>query len=211
MRAAGAIRPDRPGVGALTLALFLLGLLWLGPFPALARTSFTMHMFLHLAVMLVAAPVLAFALVRLIRPRPRGGWLALGLAGAGAEMVVVWGWHVPLLHHAAMGSSAIFALQQASFLLAGLLVWLPGLAGTGRRAAGAAALTMAASFAHMSMLGVLLTTAPRLIYGMSTGAEALGLSPMDDQRLGGVLMAVAGGLPYMLGGMYFAARFLSEE
>lgn len=211
MRMIETMQADRTGIGALTAGMLLLGLLWLGPLPALARGSFTMHMVLHLTVMLVAAPLLAFALVRLVRIRPRGGWLIIGLAGAAAEMAVVWGWHVPRLHQAAMRYPAAFALQQASFLLAGLLVWLPGFAGSGRRAAGAAALTMAASFAHMSMLGVLLTTAPRLIYGASGGDTAFGLSPLDDQRLGGVLMAVAGGLPYMLGGMYFAARFLSEE
>src|SRR3546814_18718364 len=46
-----------------------------------------------------------------------------------AELVVVWGWHLPLLHHAARSSTAALAAEQASFLAVGLALWLSVLGG----------------------------------------------------------------------------------
>jgi putative membrane protein len=191
----------------LAAAILLLVALWGGPLPAMARVSFTSHMVLHLSVMVLAAPLLALGAARLARRPERTAGLGLAVGGAIAEFAVVWGWHLPAFHEAAALVPAAFAAQQASFLGAGLLVWLPGLAGTGHRAAAAGTVAMLVSFMHMSMLGVLLATAPRAIYppGVCGG---FGLSPIDDQRLGGALMAVVGALPYLAGGLVFAARFL---
>jgi cytochrome c oxidase assembly factor CtaG len=44
---------------------------------------------------------------------------------------------------------------------------------------------------HLNVLGALLTLAPRALYGAYTGAY--GLSALEDQQLGGVLMWVVGG------------------
>lgn len=192
----------------LALGLALLGLLWAGPLPVWARLAFTGHMVLHLGVMVLAAPLLALGLARWVGPRAGGGWLPLAIAASVAELAVVWAWHAPAAHQAAALRPGLFWLQQASFLAVGLAVWLPGFAGAGRAAAGAAVLAMAMSLMHMSMLGALLTTAPRLIYSPDLCGGAFGLGPLDDQRLGGVLMAVGGGLPYLLGGLAFAWRLL---
>ncbi|MBM9593011.1 cytochrome c oxidase assembly protein [Roseitranquillus sediminis] len=194
----------------LAASLVLLTWLWLGPMPELARISFSAHMALHLSVMLLAAPLVALGLARLGTLPPRGPWLAVALAAGLAELVVVWGWHVPVLHESAAMFPRIFAIQQASFLAAGVLVWLPGLAGSERRAAAAGMLAMLMGFMHMSVLGVLLTLAPRLIYSPDVCQGILGLGPLDDQRLGGLMMAVGGGLPYLLGILHLGARFLRE-
>jgi putative membrane protein len=168
-------------------------------------------MILHLGVMVVAAPLLAAGLARL-RPQPADTPLVgLALAGALVELAVVWGWHAPALHEAAGFVPRVFVLQQASFLAAGILVWLPALAAEGRAASAAGTLAMLMSFAHMSMLGILLATAPRLIYAPELCLGGFGLGPLDDQRLGGVLMAVFGGLPYLAGGIFFAGRLLSDR
>lgn len=194
----------------LALGLLALAALWGGPLPAMARTSFSAHMILHLGVMVVAAPLIALGLARW-RPLPQAAPLVgLAIAGSLVELVVVWGWHAPALHEAAGLFPGIFVMQQASFLLAGILVWLPGLATPGRAAAAAGALAMLMSFAHMSMLGVLLATAPRLIYAPELCLGGFGLGPLDDQRLGGVMMAVAGALPYLAGGVLFAHRLLRD-
>ena len=122
-------------------------------------------------------------------------------------MLVVWGWHVPALHTAAALRPGAFALQQVTFLLAGILVWLPGFA-RGRRAAAAGAAALIASFVHMTMLGVLLALAPRPIYPAEVCGGALGLDPLADQRLGGALMAVMGGFVYLGGAICSIARLL---
>jgi cytochrome c oxidase assembly factor CtaG len=44
---------------------------------------------------------------------------------------------------------------------------------------------------HLNVLGALITLAPRALYGAYAGAY--GLSALEDQQLGGVLMWVMGG------------------
>jgi putative membrane protein len=199
------------GFWPLTAGVGLLAALWLGPLPAMARVSFSVHMILHLAVMLAAAPLLALGAVRARAVPGRAPWIAIAAGAAVVEMMVVWGWHAPTMHEAAALSPRIFALQQASFLGAGMLVWLPGLAAPGRGGAAAGTLAMLLSFTHMSMLGVLLTLAPALVYAPELCLGAFGLAPLEDQRLGGALMAVAGGLPYLAGGTVFAYRLLARR
>lgn len=187
-----------------------LAALWFGPLPELARLSFTAHMALHLGLIGLAAPAAAVGLCRLAPAgRPPGGRALWAVIASGFELVVVWGWHLPALHEAAALSPTIFALQQGTFLVAGIAVWLPGLA-AGRGAAGAGLLAAGLSFTHMTMLGVLLTTAPGLVYPEALCGGAFGLDPLVDQRLGGVLMAVFGGLPYLVGAVVFAHRLLGD-
>ena len=126
-------------------------------------------------------------------------------------MLVVWSWHTPALHLAAALSGPAFALQQLSFLGVGMLVWLPGLANTGRRAAAAGTVALLGSFIHMTMLGVLLALTPGQIYALGICGGAFGLDALTDQRLGGVLMALGGGLGYLSGALWFAARLLGSD
>ena len=193
----------------LALGIVILVALWAGPLPGRARVSFSSHMILHLGVMVVAAPLLALGIARTaLMPKGRGNWIPFAILASLTELVVVWGWHAPVLHEAASLVTWVFALQQASFLFAGVLVWLPGLA-PGREAAGAGTLAMAMSFMHMSMLGVLLTMVPSLLYAPELCLGGFGLGPLEDQQLGGVLMALGGGLPYLAGGIFFAHRLLT--
>ncbi len=185
----------------------LLLVLWAGPLPELARISFSSHMLLHLGVMIAAAPLLALGIARLGLLSGEGG-IALAVVASGTEMLLVWAWHLPVLHAAAAFNPALFALQQGSFLAAGILVWLPGLA-PGRRAAAAGVAALTLSFVHMSMLGVLLATIPRLIYPLGVCGGGFGLDPLTDQRLGGVLMALGAGLPYLAGATAMAYRLLA--
>lgn len=211
LRRSALCRPDLARDWPLGLGLLLLAVLWLGPLPGAARTSFSSHMILHLGVMVVAAPLVALGLARLVPMPARMPLVWLAVAGSVAEFVVVWGWHAPALHAAAGFIPAGFALQQASFLLAGVLVWLAGFAARGRGGAAAGLVAMLMCFMHMSMLGVLLATTPRLVYAPELCGGGFGLGPLDDQRLGGVLMAVGGGLPYFGGAVFFAHRLIGAE
>ncbi|ACM02085.1 cytochrome c oxidase assembly protein [Cereibacter sphaeroides] len=197
-----------PGLLPLGVGLAALAGLWGGPLPDLARVSFVWHMMLHLGVILGAAPLIALGLARLAPLRT--AWPVL-FAGAASllELAVVWGWHAPRLHEAAALDPTLFRIQQATFLGAGVLVWLPGLA-PGRAAAGAGLLAMLFSLMHMTMLGVLLTLSPRLLYAPEICGTAFGLAPLDTQRLGGAMMAVAGLGPYLVGAAVFTMRLTRE-
>lgn len=204
--ASAAVRRIWPGAAVTAL----LAALWGGPLPDLAAVSFITHMALHLTLVLIAAPLAVLALRRAGALRGVRFGIGGALAFSGIEMLVVWSWHAPALHVAAALSDTAFVLQQASFLIAGMLVWLPGLASRGRAGAAAGALAMLGSFAHMTMLGVLLALTPALIYPPGLCGGAFGLNALADQRLGGIMMALGGGLGYLGAAIWFAARLLSD-
>ncbi len=167
-------------------------------------------MLLHLGVMVVAAPLLAFGLApRLRTPRSFGDAIGWYLLAAAFEMLAVWGWHVPLLHDAAARSNGVFVLEQVSFLAGGLAIWTVAFTARTREAAGAAAIALFLTFTHMSMFGLVLALAPSLIYDPALCGGAFGLAPVDDQHLGGVLMLV-GGLPYLAATSVACLRLVRE-
>jgi len=189
----------------------VLAAAWLGPLPGLAPRLFCAHMAMHVAVVGVASPLLAFGLAGTRRDpvRARPGWFApvpLSLL----ELLVVWSWHAPVLHHWSRHVPLALALEQAMFLAVGLALWLAALGGapeerTARAGMGIAGLLFTSM--HMTLLGVLLAAAPRLLYGHAAPA-ASGLSPMEDQQLGGLLMLLVGGASYLAGGLYLLAQLL---
>ena len=211
--AAAAARPN-PALANLALALGLAALaaLWLGPLVPMSRTAFSPHMLLHLGVVVVASPLLGLSLA--VRLRPFGGFrdaLSWCLLAGAFEMLAIWGWHIPLLHDAAGRSGWLFALEQASFLAGGLALWTAiGLAREGAPA-GAAAIALFFTFSHMTLFGLVLTLAPRLIYDPDLCRGAFGLDRLADQQFGGVLMAVGGGLPYLLGTAWCCWIFLTQR
>lgn len=174
-----------------------LAALWLGPLVSLSHTVFSAHMLLHLGLILVAAPLLALPLARIL-PDPgsfseAAQWYLLAAA---SEMVTVWAWHIPLLHDLAGNNLFAFAAEQGCFLVGGTVLWTAIF--TARQAASgiAAAIVAALTFSHMTMFGLLLAVAPKLLYDPALCEAWLGLSGLDGQHLGGALMA-AGGLVYL--------------
>ena len=222
--------------GCLIAGTVLLVILWLGPLPELARDVFSAHMTMHMGVVAVAAPLLALGMAggRMdpVSWRPR--WFH-PVAASFAELVVVWGWHAPGLHHVARSGWMGLAAEQSMFLAAGLMVWLSAFGGepaisvardgvgAGRRAAaGVVGLLLTAM--HMTLLGALLALAGRPIYHDSSRGDAAGpgaevasvpewlpfagLTPLQDQHLGGAIMLLVGGIAYLAGGLYLTARVL---
>lgn len=195
--------------GWLLAGLLILAGLWLGPLPAMSRTAFSAHMLLHLGVVALVAPLLAVGLVHsgLTLGGNRRGWMMLAFA---LEMVVVWGWHAPAMHEAAARHVGVFVVQQLSFLLVGLSVWLAGMAARERRDLLLVMFGFALTLMHMTMLGVLLMMAPKLIYPAELCLGAFGFEQLEDQRFGGVLMAAWGGLAYLAGGIVLGGRLLRQ-
>lgn len=196
----------------LILGFVVLAVCWLGPLPAMSRTAFSAHMLLHLGVIALAAPLLAIGLARagLRVDRLRHSSAAISLIFA-AEMAVVWGWHAPPLHEAAALDVWAFVAQQASFLAVGLGVWLLGFASDSRRGLAAAMFGFFLTFVHMTMLGVVLIMAPKLIYPAELCLGAFGFEQLDDQRFGGILMAAWSAVAYLGGAVVLGARLLAPE
>lgn len=191
----------------LALGLLSLAAAWLGPLPRLAQHAFYAHMTMHMTVVAIAAPFLALALAG-TRFDPVRKWPALfpPIPISVVELIVVWTWHAPALHHAARHGIAGLLFEQGAFLLCGLLVWLSAFGGDpdqrrARTGAGVTALLLTSM--HMTLLGALLALTPRALYE-HTGHLA-SLTPLDDQHLGGAIMLLVGGISYLAGGLWLTA------
>jgi putative membrane protein len=193
------------------MSLCLLALIGLGPLLDLARLSFGGHMALHMLIVAGIAPLLAMGLAgsRFDPVRKAPGLFSPFLASA-LEFAVIWAWHAPSLHHASRQSMAVFALELASYLAVGLLLWFAAFGGPHekareRAAAGIAGLLLTSM--HMTLLGVLLTLTDRPLY-LHAGSAPWAITPLHDQQIGGVIMLGFGGSIYLLGGLYLLAGLL---
>lgn len=199
---------------ALIAGLLVLALAWGGPLPGIAATSFTAHMIVHMSVVAFAAPLIAIGITGTrLDPSPRLPWLFSPVLAAMLEFAIVWGWHMPLPHIAARQSGLANVAEQASFLAGGLLLWLSCL----NRAAGGGALMgtlgLLLTSMHMTLLGALIAFANRPLY-VRDGVPICGSDPataVADQQLGGVIMLFAGGLVYLVGGLFLMARVVLAE
>ena len=230
---------------ALLSGIGLLAVIWAGPLLDAWRSSFAAHMLAHMGVVALAAPLIAVGLssgTPLLRPRfarppapPRREgeassderrWKervvdastllpALPLIASLLELVVVWAWHAPALRTLAENSTVAAVIEQASFLAAGLFLWL---ACIGAGASGSMRQNMAGAFGllltsiHMTLLGALLALSPRPLYGLNTvTCFGLKLDPQQDQVLGGVIMLSIGAAVYLAGGVLLFRRAIRAD
>ena len=194
------------GVGALVLAVA-----WAHLGGASGHQPFAAYMAAHMAVVAIAAPLLALGVAGSgwdpVRRWPR--WFP-PLGASLVELIVVWAWHTPALHALARQRTWALALEQTSFLAAGLYLWLSVLGGdlradlradtAQRRGVGIVALLLTAM--HMTLLGALLALAPRPLY--ESVHVVPGLSAVDDQHLGGAVMLLLGAVAYLVAGVWLS-------
>jgi cytochrome c oxidase assembly factor CtaG/cytochrome c2 len=202
-RGVARLRARGRGVRASELAAAAVGILvilaaLLSPLDRLAATLLCAHMVQHTLLTLVAAPLLALArplaviatalppraaLPRaLMRCRPRAplAWAAHGLA--------LWAWHVPPLYDRALASPVLHALEHVTLLGTAVLLWWSV---SRRRRPLAGALWLFTTALHTSVLGAVMTLAPRPWFPEHAGG--LGLSALEDQQLAGLVMWVPAG------------------
>lgn len=212
------VRTVQVGCFAAGLAALLLALT--SPLHALGSALFSAHMAQHELLMLAAAPLLVLGTpaVALLWSLPRRARRAVArwtpapgvrragraLASPGAawliQLVVLWGWHAPPLYQSTLGSEAVHVLQHLSFLGAAVLFWevLRRMVRRSRGGFGVGILYVFTAGVAGTMLGALLTFSSTAWYPVYQGTTtAWGLTPLEDQQLGGVIMWVPFGLVYV--------------
>jgi len=199
----------------------------------LGEQLFSVHMLQHELMILVSAPLISAAhpgatCLWAFAPRHRpaiGSWVH-GVEDSGPvrlltaplnawilEALALWLWHIPFLYQATLQSDWIHAAQHLSFLGTAVLFW-SALYGVGRSAMsfGAATLYVFGTAVHCSALGALLTFSTVLWYPAYAETTARwGLSPLQDQQLGGVIMWVPSGVVFIVIALALVARWLSES
>jgi putative membrane protein len=175
---------------------------------ALDTTPFTTRMAMHMLLVVGVAPAVAAALAGgrfdPVRRRPR--WFS-PIAASLVEFVVVWMWHAPMLHLATRHRTSMLVVEQTTFFVTALYLWLAIIGGdlperALRRSVGIIALVL--TFAHMTMLGVLLALSPRDLYGH-------GLDASMDQKLGGALMIVASTIGYLGAAVWLSSALIADR
>jgi putative membrane protein len=187
----------------IAIAMFV----WFGPLPALADYSFAAHMSMHIAVVAIIAPLVAIGVAGTrVDPVQRMPRLMAPVPMSLIELVIVWGWHVPALHHAARAHAEVFVVEQASFLTAGTLLWVAAVGGDHeqrRLRAGAGITALLFTSMHMTLLGALFALAGRPLFRHGDGPTSA--ATLADQQLGGVIMLLVGGAAYLVGGLWLTA------
>jgi len=209
---------------------FAAGWLWLvialvSPVHEMGEALFSAHMTQHEILMLLAAPclVLGRPLVPFLWALPRSWRRIAGrvnriplLTNAFAAWliggIVLWVWHAPVLFNATLSSDFVHSLQHLSFLFSAILFWWALI--NGRRARmsyGMAVLYLFTTAVHTSILGALLTFSPTLWYTAYIGRTAAwGLTPLEDQQIGGLIMWVPASLVFIVAGLWMMALWLRE-
>jgi putative membrane protein len=203
------------------IALQAIGLL--SPIDSLGDEGLSFHMAQHLMIADLAAPlllagmrnpVLAFLLPRpvlvpLARARRlRGAFRTLRkpLVALPVYALVLYGWHFSFAFEAAVEHGAVHAVQHASFVGIGILVWWSALEPKRRRLRGELwkighilGARLVGMFLGMSFV-LIRTPIYTGVYG--SGERELGLSAVHDQQLAGGMMVLTDALI-----MFFALCF----
>ena len=210
--------------GWLTLAVALIS-----PVHKLGEALFSAHMVQHELFMLIAAPLLIMARpgaallrglpVLLRRPIALGAhhvedWFSVLLTPFAAWLIhaaALWIWHIPLLFEKTLDSELWHTMQHASFFGSALLFWW-SLAVIRPFGQGQAVLSLFTTAVHSGVLGALLTLAQTAWYpSYAETAPTWGLTPLEDQQLGGLIMWVPAGVLYVVGGLAYAWLWLRES
>ena len=224
-RARGISRGDiaRFAAGWLVLAAALLP-----PIDSLSDRSFAAHMVQHELLMAIAAPLLVLARpleawTWALAPRWRGAmaaavrsspwrwfWTVITepLGAWSLHAIALWAWHIPALFDAALANAGAHILQHASFFATALLFWWSVLGRAARGRDGVALASLFTTMLHTSALGALLALSPSPWYAPYAAGQAFGLSPLEDQQLGGLVKWAPASLAYLAAALVIASRWL---
>jgi len=182
-----------------------------GPLHDLSDTFlFSAHMVQHLVLTLVFPPLLLAGLTpAMLRPLlevPVVGPLLRALTRPIACFlvfnVVLAAWHLPPMYNAAMRWHAVHIVQHLCFMGASVLMWWPLASPTPDLPRLPHAGQMLYCFlmsVPMSLVSVYIVYASAVLYPWYAAAPRIaGLSPLEDQRLGGLIMWIPGGLVFLV-------------
>jgi cytochrome c oxidase assembly factor CtaG len=221
-RVRGAGWPQALAFGAALLALLAAVA---SPIDSLGEDYlFSMHMTQHVLLGDIAPVLLLLGLSRVIlRPATRRlqrveralGPFAHPATGIALWLGLVYLWHVPALYDAALESPALHALEHLSFFIAGIAVWWPLIQPVPMRRRLTGMWTFAyigAAKAGLAALGLYLVWSTAVVYDYyETVPRIWGLSPIEDQNVGGAIMMVEQSLVLVIAFVVLLVRMLRQS
>jgi putative membrane protein len=212
------LAPD--GVKGWRACSFFVGLLllWVGlgsPLSLLDHDLLTVHMVQHLLLMTLAPPlILLGAPLKLLPQRsmqrllhPAVGWIA-----ATATLIA---WHIPEVFMLGLRSQLWHGIEQASFLVAGLLFWWPVVESsrnTLKWPESSILLYLFLATLPCDILSGFLVFCDRVVYPVYLSSPGrFGWTALEDQQCAGALMWTCVTVVYLIAGTVFAVRLLSPR
>lgn len=211
-------------VGWLALAGALVSPLhWLG------ERLLTFHMIEHEILMAISAPLMVIArpigpllwglpkrlrslTAKMMKTAPAQAawkWTSGGTTSTLLHGLAIWVWHAPVFFDAAVANVAVHRLQHLSFFATALLFWWSVFWRSDR---GVAAWHLFITMLHTSILGALMTLAPRFLYiARGDFVEGWGLTPLEDQQLAGLVMWIPAGTIYAGAALTLAAVWVATS
>ena len=202
--------PDRRSeVASWRIAAFFVGVLTVfitlhPPIDVLSASFFSVHMFQHVLLTLVAPPMLLLGLPEwLVAPLFRkrlaqrfARWITkpvvAGLIGVG----VFWGWHLPTLYEATLRDRIVHDGMHMTLVVSAIVMWWPVLSRLPEAPAASIPMQMFYLFLitlPSGLLSSIYVFASEPIYpAYSMIADPDGLSALNDQRVGGLVMKLGG-------------------
>jgi putative membrane protein len=213
---AGALPAVRPHPSAGQKLAFVSGLAVLfltlnGPIHDLSDSYlFSAHMVQHLLLTMLVIPLLIAGTPGwMLRPAlryPVVAAVARRITTGPAAFVIfnftLVVWHLPPLYNAALFHHPVHIVQHLCFLVASTLMWWPLMSPLPELPRLSYPQQMLYAFLMtlpMTAVSIFITYADTLLYPFYTSAPRLwGLSPHDDQLLGGLIMWIPGGLIFLV-------------
>jgi putative membrane protein len=211
----------RAALWAAGIAVLFVALI--SPLDRLGEQFATFHMVQHLLIADLAPICLTLALTKwILRPATRGihrieraaGPFGHPVFGVVAYVGVMWLWHVPALYDKALEHSGVHTLEHLSFAAAGLLYWwhlLSPIRSRMRLAGMGPVLYMASTKLLVGFLGILLAFSPDVLYAYAWSGTKWGLTPLDDQHVAGLVMALEQSIVMGIALAYLFVRMLGES
>jgi putative membrane protein len=161
---------------------------FLSPLCALSVALFSARVAQHMILLFVAAPLIATAWAGTQPAKhPQTLWVA-----AAVFFLALWYWHMPIPYEETFRSVAAYWAMHVSLFGSGIWLWREFLQHAPERI-GPVLVASMLTFLQMGLLGAVLTLAGRPLFQWhALTTQAWGLSPLQDQQLGGALMWVPG-------------------
>ena len=218
---ARAARHDPPGKRAF---VFALGLVLIAgalnsPLETIAVHYLVLiHLLQNVMIADWAPPLLVLGLTPAMRAAvARRGGRALALATQPKIALPVWlvawyGIHVAGFYDLALRNPWLLNVEHAILITAGLVFWWPVLSDAPHDVSPAVRVGyLAAAFVTSAFLGLALTFSSQPFYDYYTDVPRLwGLSAVEDQNLGGVLMSAEQAFVFLAAIAYFVLRLVPD-
>ena len=169
----------------------------ISPLCPLSVSLFAARVGQHMILSLIAAPLVAvgrpFAFIGNHNHQPHAPLCASAMFAA-----LIWFWHAPMPYAETFRSTFVYWSMHVTVFGAALWLWTSLVDAPPAHAARVVFAGLIASV-QMGFLGALITFAPRALYAPHLLTTAVwGLTPLQDQQLGGAIMWVPGCVIFLI-------------